>query len=87
MFFPLLIPSFVGLWIWVVLLTVRIASVPLVLSEGPNNQVLALLIWQYWDEGDIEVVGAIGTLLMLAIFVLVLILRWVGFGRSLVQAK
>jgi iron(III) transport system permease protein len=86
-FFPLLLPSFVGLWIWVVLLSVRIASVPLVLSEGPRNQVLAVLIWNFWDEGDIEVVGAIGTLMMLAIFVLVLMLRWIGFGRSLIQTR
>ena len=86
-FFPLLLPSFIGLWIWVVLLSVRIASVPLVLSEGPNNQVLAVLIWDFWDEGDIEAVGAIGTLMMLAIFALVLVLRWIGFGRSLIQTR
>jgi len=86
-FFPLLLPSFIGLWIWVVLLSVRIASVPLVLSEGPNNQVLAVLIWDFWDEGDIEAVGAIGTMMMLAIFALVLVLRWIGFGRSLIQTR
>jgi len=86
-FLPLLLPSFIGLWIWVVLLSVRIASVPLVLSEGPNNQVLAVLIWDFWDEGDIEAVGAIGTLMMLAMFALVLVLRWIGFGRSLIQAR
>jgi len=86
-FFPLLLPSLIGLWIWVVLLSIRIASVPLILSEGPRNQVLAVLIWNYWDEGDIEVVGAIGTLMMLAIFALVLTLRWIGFGRSLIQTK
>lgn len=82
-FVPLLMPSLIGLWIWVVLLSVRIASVPLVLSEGPKNQVLAVLIWQFWDEGDIEVVGAMGTLMMLAIFALVLVLRLFGFGRTL----
>jgi iron(III) transport system permease protein len=86
-FLPLLAPSLVGLWIWVVLLSVRVASVPLVLSEGPNNQVLAVLIWDFWDEGDIEVVGAIGTMMMLTIFALVLVLRWIGFGRSLVQTR
>jgi iron(III) transport system permease protein len=86
-FLPLLLPSFIGLWIWVVLLSVRIASVPLILSEGPRNQVLAVLIWDFWDEGDIEAVGAIGTLMMLAIFALVLALRWIGFGRSLIQTR
>jgi iron(III) transport system permease protein len=81
-FFPLMVPTFVGLWIWVVLLSVRVAGLPLVLYEGPKNQVLAVLIWNMWDEGDIEAVGAIGVLLMSSLFLLVLLLRVVGFGRG-----
>jgi iron(III) transport system permease protein len=81
-FFPLMLPTFVGLWIWVVLLSVRVAGLPLVLYEGPKNQVLAVLIWNMWDEGDIEAVGAIGVMLMLSLFALVLLLRVVGFGRG-----
>jgi iron(III) transport system permease protein len=81
-FFPLMVPTFVGLWIWVVLLSVRVAGLPLVLYEGPKNQVLAVLIWNMWDEGDIEAVGAIGVLLMTSLFLLVLLLRVVGFGRG-----
>jgi iron(III) transport system permease protein len=81
-FFPLMTPTFVGLWIWVVLLSVRVAGLPLVLYEGPKNQVLAVLIWNMWDEGDIEAVGAIGVLLMSSLFLLVLLLRVVGFGRG-----
>jgi iron(III) transport system permease protein len=81
-FFPLMIPTFIGLWIWVVLLSVRIAGLPLVLYEGPKNQVLAVLIWNMWDEGDIEAVGAIGVMLMTSLFLLVLLLRFIGFGRG-----
>jgi iron(III) transport system permease protein len=77
-----MLPTFVGLWIWVVLLSVRVAGLPLVLYEGPKNQVLAVLIWNMWDEGDIEAVGAIGVMLMLSLFALVLLLRVVGFGRG-----
>jgi iron(III) transport system permease protein len=86
-FFPLMLPTFIGLWIWVVLLAVRIAGLPLVLYEGPKNQVLAVLIWNMWDEGDIEAVGAIGVLLMTSLFVLVLMLRFIGFGRGVVQSR
>jgi len=81
-FFPLMLPTFVGLWIWVVLLAVRIAGLPLVLYQGPKNQVLAVLIWKMWDDGDIEAVGAIGVLLMVTLFVLVLALRMIGFRRA-----
>jgi iron(III) transport system permease protein len=66
----------------VVLLSVRIAGLPLVLYEGPKNQVLAVLIWNMWDEGDIEAVGAIGVMLMTSLFLLVLLLRFIGFGRG-----
>jgi len=87
-FFPLMLPTFVGLWIWVVLLSVRVAGLPLVLYEGPKNQVLAVLIWNMWDEGDIEAVGAIGVLLMSSLFLLVLLLRVIGFGRGTnIQAR
>jgi len=86
-FFPLMLPTFAGLWIWVVLLSVRLAGTPLILAEGPNNQVLSVLIWIMWDEGDIEEVGAIATLMMIAIFILVLLLRLVGFRRTLTQTR
>ncbi len=86
-FFPLMLPSFVGLWIWVVLLSVRIAGLPLVLYEGHRNEVLAVLIWYMWDQGEIELVGAIGVLLMASLFLLVLLLRVIGFGRGAAQAR
>jgi iron(III) transport system permease protein len=86
-FFPLMLPSFVGLWIWVVLLSVRIAGLPLVLYEGPKNEVLAVLIWYMWDQGEIESVGAIGVMLMASLFLLVLMLRFIGFGRGAAQAR
>ena len=35
-----------------------------------------------WDDGDIEAVGAIGVLLMAALFALVLLLRVIGFRRA-----
>jgi len=35
-----------------------------------------------WDEGYMEAVGAIGTLLMLALFVITLVIRRFGFGRG-----
>jgi iron(III) transport system permease protein len=86
-FVPLMMPSFIGLWIWVVLLSVRIAGMPLLLAQGPENQLLAVMIWNMWDEGLIEEVGVIATLLIVAIFVMVIGLRLVGFGRSIIQTR
>jgi hypothetical protein len=40
-----------------------------------------------WDEGDIEAVGAIGVMLILSLFILVLGLRLFGFGRNITQMR
>ncbi len=81
-FFPLMLPTFVGLWIWVALLAVRIVGLPLVLYSGPENEVLAVLMWNLWDEGRIEAVAAVAVLLMLGLFALIVALRLVGFARG-----
>ena len=84
-FVPLMMPTFVGVWIWVVLHAVRIAGMPLILSEGPGNQVLAILIWNMWDEGYVPAVAAIGTLLMITLLLLTLLVRIIGFRRHAMQ--
>ncbi len=84
-FFPLMLPTFVGVWIWVVLHAVRIAGMPLILYEGPENQVLAVLIWNMWDEGYIGAVAAVGTILITVLLLLTLAVRLVGFRRHAVQ--
>ena len=81
-FYPLMLPTFVGVWIWAMLHAVRQAGKPLILYEGAENQVLAILIWNMWDEGNIEGVGAIGTLLIAGLLIITLGLRLMGFGRG-----
>ena len=86
-FVPLMMPTVVGVWVYVVLLAVRLAGLPLLLFDGPSNEVLAVLIWYLWDEGNIESVAAVGVLLMTVLFLLTLLLRAVGFGRDLTQSS
>lgn len=81
-FVPLLLPSMVGIAIWTVLHVVRAAGKPLILADGSENEVLAVVIWNMWDQGYVEAVGAIGTILILVMGVFTLLLRLVGFGRS-----
>ena len=81
-FLPLLMPSFIGVWIWTLLHAIRIAGTPLLLYEGAENQVLAVMIWNMWDEGYVTTVGAIGTMLMIFLLLLTLALRVFGFGRG-----
>jgi len=80
-FFPLLLPSLAGVWIWVVLLAVRVAGTPLMLAEGAQNQVLSILIWNMWDWGHIGGVAAIGTIMIIALMFLTIGVRMLGFHR------
>ena len=81
-FFPLMLPTIVGVWIWAMLHAVRQAGTPLILYEGTDNQVLAVYIWEMWDHGSTGVVGAIGVLLIAALLIITLGLRMLGFGRG-----
>lgn len=81
-FGPLLLPTLVGIWIYVAMLSVRFISLPLILSQGGSNEVLGVMIWSLWDNGNISSVGAIGIMLMSFMFVLALGLRLFGFGSQ-----
>ncbi len=81
-FYPLMLPSFAGVWIWAMLHAVRQAGQPLMLYEGEENEVLAILIWNMWDEGKVEQVGAIGVMLILVLLLVTVLVRILGFGRG-----
>lgn len=81
-FVPLLRPAFVGVGIWTILHVIRSAGKPLILTSGADNEVIAVTIWNLWDQGYIESVGAIGTLLLLTLLTVTLLLRRFGFGRT-----
>jgi iron(III) transport system permease protein len=81
-FVPLLQPAFVGVGVWTILHAIRSAGKPLILTSGGESEVLAVTIWNLWDQGYIETVGAIGTLLLLTLLTVTLLLRRFGFGRA-----
>ena len=81
-FSPLLKPTFVGIWVWAMLHVVRAAAIPLILYEGEDNQVLAVLIWNMWDQGEMQEVGAIGVVMILVLMFATLAFRVAGFGSG-----
>jgi iron(III) transport system permease protein len=81
-FYPLMLPTFVGVWIWTMLHAVRQAGTPLILTQGSENAVLAVAIWRMWDDGEIGMVGAVGVLLIATLLLITLILRYLAFGRG-----
>jgi len=52
------------------------------LTEGQSNEVLAVMVWNLWGEGQSVVVGAIGTLMVLTLMGLTIIMRWLSIAKS-----
>ena len=84
-FVPLIMPAMAGLWLWAALHAVRVAGLPLMLYQGAGNQVLSVMIWNMWTDGQIAQVGAIATVMILALLALTLLLRTFGFGRAMAR--
>jgi iron(III) transport system permease protein len=61
--FPLLIPSLIAGWVWVVAHSLRAFSLPLVLGTK-RNEVLSVWIWIHWQNGHIPMAAALGMILI-----------------------
>lgn len=56
---PLLTPALISCWLFVFLLAVRAVSLVLLLA-GPNSQVVAVTLFDYWNNGQIGELAALG---------------------------
>ncbi len=72
---PLLLPAFIGGWIWVASHSLRNFSIPLMLA-GRDNRVLSVVMWRTWDDGSPGQTAALGVLLILALGVFTVGGRW-----------
>lgn len=72
---PLVLPAFIGGWIWVASHSLRNFSVPLILATR-ENWVLSVIMWRTWEDGDPGQTSALGVLLILALAVLTVGGRW-----------
>lgn len=77
---PLALPSLATIWIYVFLHSIRDLPIPVMLA-GPNNQLIAGVILDLWNDGNIPQVGALSVLLAMAVTFLGLFLM--RLGRSL----
>jgi iron(III) transport system permease protein len=63
---PLLIPTLIGGWVWVAIHAIRELTVALMLAS-PQSRIVSVLIWNFWETGDIGMTAATGVLLILFI--------------------
>ena len=71
---PLLFPAFAAGWVWVAVHSLRAFSAPLMLASK-GNQVFALLMWEYWEAGEVPMASSLGVLLILILIPLTLFMR------------
>lgn len=74
---PLLMPGLVAGWIYIVMVSVRELSSSILLYS-PGNEVLAILIWEQWENGQVTELASLGVLMVTALVILVAIAHKLG---------
>ena len=66
---PLMLPALFGAWIWIFLVSFRELSLSIMLS-GPTTPVVAVSIYELWENGQVSEVGAFGVMLSVGLMLL-----------------
>ena len=75
---PLVLPALTSVALLVAIHAMRSLTVPMFLTTQ-GNEVLAMLLWTYWDNDMVEAVSVIGLLYLVVCVVLSLLWRRYGF--------
>ena len=75
---PLLKPGLMAGWIYIAIVSVRELSSS-VLLYSPDSEVLSVVLWEMWQNGQYVQLSALGVLLILALFFVVMLAQ--AFGR------
>jgi iron(III) transport system permease protein len=74
---PLLKPGLVAGWIYIVIVSIRELSASILLYS-PGTEVVSIVIWELWENGQYVELSALGVLFILALFVLVMVAQFIG---------
>lgn len=74
---PLLTPGLVAGWIYIVMVSVRELSSSILLYS-PGNEVLSIMIWEQWENGQFTELAALGVLMVTALVILVVVAQKLG---------
>ena len=75
---PLLKPGLMAGWLYIAIVSIRELSSS-VLLYSPDSEVLSVVLWEMWQNGQYVQLSALGVLLIGALFVFVLLAQI--FGR------
>jgi iron(III) transport system permease protein len=83
--FPLLLPPFIGGWVWVFAHTIRSFSIPLMLAT-PGNETIAVVMYHFWErKADFSLASTLGVAMLVSVGILTFFSRRYiaqGFTRN-----
>ncbi|MGZ5032218.1 MAG: ABC transporter permease [Usitatibacter sp.] len=74
---PLLKPGLMAGWIYIMIVSIRELSSSILLYS-PGTEVVSIVIWELWENGQYVELSALGVLFILALFFLVMVAQWFG---------
>jgi iron(III) transport system permease protein len=74
---PLLKPGLLAGFVYIVIVSIRELSSSILLYS-PGNEVISIMIWELWQNGQYVELSALGVMLILLLFVLVMIAQIIG---------
>jgi iron(III) transport system permease protein len=75
--FPLLKPGLIAGWIYVVIVSIRELSSSILLY-GPGREVVSVIIWEFWQNGQHVELSALGVMMIVSLFCLVMLAQHAG---------
>ena len=74
---PLLKPGMLAGWIYIMIVSIRELSSSILLYS-PGTEVVSIIIWELWENGQYVELSALGVMFILLLFVLVMVSQAVG---------
>jgi iron(III) transport system permease protein len=74
---PLLKPGLIAGWIYIVIVSTRELSSSILLYS-PGTEVVSIVIWELWENGQYVELSALGVMFILVLFMLVIAAQLIG---------
>ena len=74
---PLMKPGLVAGWIYIVIVSIRELSTSILLYS-PGTEVISIVIWELWENGQYVELSALGVIFIIALFFMVLLAQAMG---------
>jgi iron(III) transport system permease protein len=82
---PLLKPGLLAGWIYIVIVSIRELSSSILLYS-PGSEVVSIVIWELWQNGQYVELSALGVMLIVVLFIFVMFAQFFGKKFGIAEA-